>query len=50
MYLDKTDSSSGLDGSISFEADRDENLGLVFTTAVSGTDHQSFINETIMAV
>ncbi|KAH7348930.1 heme peroxidase [Rhexocercosporidium sp. MPI-PUGE-AT-0058] len=39
--------TGGLDGSISFEADRDENLGLVFSTM--SAPRQSFINETIMA-
>ncbi|KAK0118511.1 hypothetical protein ONS96_011608 [Cadophora gregata f. sp. sojae] len=38
--------TGGLDASISFEADRDENLGLVFSTLHS--PRQSFINETIM--
>ncbi|KAL2064556.1 hypothetical protein VTL71DRAFT_3693 [Oculimacula yallundae] len=38
---------SGLDASIGFEADRDENLGIVFSTMKA--PRQSFINETIMA-
>ncbi|KAH7416673.1 heme peroxidase [Cadophora sp. MPI-SDFR-AT-0126] len=38
--------TGGLDASISFEADRDENLGIVFST-MNGP-RQSFINETIM--
>ncbi|KAG4443010.1 hypothetical protein IFR05_001541 [Cadophora sp. M221] len=38
--------TGGLDGSISFEADREENLGLVFSTLTP--PRQSFINETIM--
>ncbi|CZT51102.1 uncharacterized protein RSE6_12189 [Rhynchosporium secalis] len=38
--------TGGLDASVGFEADRDENLGLVFSTMAR--PRQSFINETIM--
>ncbi|KAG4423745.1 hypothetical protein IFR04_003170 [Cadophora malorum] len=38
--------TGGLDASISFEADREENLGIVFSTL--NVPRQSFINETIM--
>ena len=40
---DHSDESSGLDASIGFEADRDENLGITFKG-------NSFINETILGV
>jgi len=36
---------SGLDASVGFEADRDENLGIVF-----GDPGESFINRTIIGV
>lgn len=41
--------TSGLDASITFETDREENRGLVYS-AIPDMTHASFINETLFGV